>query len=150
MHPIMVGARISSCMSGLPHTRRKASRWPFWLLLAAWFCANSPQAATYEVVVWLGSARHFSHQQRLTAEVVLALTGRSLESIPVVAKSAPAKPSVPPVPVEAMLKKIELAVQDTSEWLPPDVLALVRAESAPLMPDSFRAAPPHEPPRLVG
>jgi hypothetical protein len=50
-------------------------RWPFWLLIAAWVCANSPQAATYAVLDWVASARHFSHQQQLAREVAHLLAG---------------------------------------------------------------------------
>ena len=124
-------------------------RWPFWLLLAAWFCANSPQAATYEIVLWLGNARHFSHQQRLSAEVAFVLAGEPAAAVVAVAKAPSEKPFAPSVPTEATLKKIELAVQETSELLPPALRALVRTESAPLLPDALRAAPPSEPPRAV-
>lgn len=129
---------------------RRSSRWPFWLLLAAWFCANSPQAATYEVIVWLGEARHFSHQQRLTLEVATALGGEQARAAFFTATDSSEKPLAPPIPAEATLKKIELAVHDTSELLPPALRALARTERAILLPDSVRAAPPSEPPRIVG
>ncbi len=128
---------------------RKPSRWPFWLLLVAWFCANSPQAASYRLIAWMGEARHFSHQQRLTLEVATALGGEQARAAFAAVKAAPEKPFAPSIPAEATLKKIELAVQATNELLPPAVRVLVRTERASPVPDSVRAAPPSEPPRAV-
>lgn len=133
-------------MSSLSRNRTTA-RWPFWLLLAAWFCANSPQAATYAVLTWFGEARHFTHQQRLTAEVAHVLTGEKAPGLLAVLKDAPTRPFAPTVPTEAALKKIELAVEFTAEVLPPALREKVRVARAMSLPDARREAPPHEPPR---
>lgn len=129
-----------------PHKRRSAG-WPFWVLIAAWFCANTPQVAVYEAVSWLGNARHFSHQQRLQIDVVSVLTGDKAV-LHLTAADTPAKPFLPVVPTDAVLKKIELAVQSTSELLPPIACPLARVESKSQVPDSLRDRPPHEPPRV--
>lgn len=125
------------------------ARWPFWLLVAAWLCANSPQTLTYELVVWGGSARHFTHQQRLTAEVASLLAGGPAPEAVVAKSESPAKPFAPPVPAEATLKKIELAMQRAAEWLPSALRAQVRCALTQTLPDPLRAAPPHEPPRAA-
>ena len=132
------------------HTsRRGTARWPFWLLLAAWFCANSPQAATYEIVVWLGEARHFSHQQRLSAEVAFILAGERAPAVMAAARAAPERPFAPPVPAEATLKKIDLLVTLATELMPPTVRAFVPGVSAVKVPASPWCEPPVEPPRLA-
>jgi hypothetical protein len=56
-------------------SRKKPARWPFWLLVAAWWCANTPQAATFEVILWLKGAAYYSHQADLHDQVAAMLTG---------------------------------------------------------------------------
>ncbi|MCX6955563.1 MAG: hypothetical protein NTV51_25735 [Verrucomicrobia bacterium] len=132
----------------LPRSRnRNTARWPFWLLIVAWVCANSPQAATYALISWIGEARHFTHQQRLTAEVAHVLTGAKDPERTVEMTAAAKRPLAPPTPAEATLKKIELAVERTAEVLPPTVRGAVRAVRATTLPDERCEAPPHEPPR---
>ena len=58
-----------------PAVRNPSPRWPFWLLIAAWVCANSPQAATYAVLSWMAEAGSFSHQKQLSREVAFLLAG---------------------------------------------------------------------------
>ena len=66
-------------MSGMRRAEHTTSRrWPFWLLIAAWVSANSPQAATYAVLAWLADARSFSHQHRLTLDVAHLLAGEKV------------------------------------------------------------------------
>lgn len=126
---------------------RSAARWPFWLLLAAWVCANSPQAATYALLAWLGEARHFSHQQRLTAEVASLLAGERAPGPGVAMTDAPAKPPAPPLPAEAVLKKLDLAVERTVGPQFRQAAGKICGASGWTMPDPRRAPPPHEPPR---
>ena len=121
--------------------------WPFWLLIAAWFCANIPQIAIVGTVSWFANARHFSHQQRLHAEVASFLSGKKAAPVVAETKSVPAKPFLPAIPIDGLLKKTELAMQSTSEFLPPAVQISARLECAIFIPDSRRASPPHEPPR---
>lgn len=54
-------------------------RCPFWLLIAAWFCANTPQIASLHVILWVKNAHHFSHQQQLRHQVAAVLSGHSEE-----------------------------------------------------------------------
>jgi hypothetical protein len=131
----------------VPMRKHTPAQWPFWLLVAAWFCANSPQAITFTVLGWMAEARHFTHQQKLTAEVAFLLAGEQREARVHEADTLPAKPFAPPVPTDATMKKIELAVHRTSEVLPPALRAMRRVVRSILLPDTLRAAPPHEPPR---
>lgn len=123
------------------------ARWPFWLLLAAWFCANSPQILTYELVEWVGSARQFTHQQRLTNQVVGVLTGDTPVNLTAAPVDLAHVPFAPAVPADATLQKINLAL--------PESVELFALTSEPNIRSSLdyrgalgaRAAPPDEPPR---
>ena len=124
------------------------SPWPFWLLLLAWFCANCPQAATY-AVVWLGEARSFSHQQRLTADVARVLVGENTTPLLAGLDKLPPEPPKPSVPTSPSVKKIELAMESTLHSIAPDAPeAIISATESP-MESALRAAPPHEPPRAA-
>ena len=123
------------------------ARWPFWLLLAAWVCANAPAIAVCALLAWLGEARHFSHQQRLMTEVACVLAGQETPGVLDAVKDLPPAPP-PALPAEIEFKKLDLALERTVEvWhpampdkdFPPTVIALNGA---------WRAAPPHEPPRM--
>jgi hypothetical protein len=128
---------------------RPAARWPFWLLLAAWFCANSPQAATHGVIVWLANARHFSHQQRLSAKVASILAGTEIPATLVAASPAPERPFTAPAPAEAGLKKIDLFVVITSVGISPAEQADVWADTARMPPPTPWREHPVEPPRAA-
>ena len=129
--------------------RSSTSRWPFRVLIAAWACANTPQIAVYTGLAWLAEARSFSHQHRLSTDVAFVLAGKPTpQRIARAVKSTPAR-SLPPVPAEAVLKKIPLACEGVAEVLPPALRASRPAEIARAFPESFRAPPPHGPPRVV-
>lgn len=126
--------------------------WPFWLLLAAWFCASVPQGAMFTALAWMAEARAFTHQQRLTVDVAHLLVGEKPAS-PIADAVARAQERVPPKPTapnpaDIGAKKIELALEATCEVLP----ALLRAghpnEVAWRCPESRRVEPPHGPPRV--
>ena len=138
----------------MPSRSRKpaGARWPFWLLIVAWVCANSPQVAAYALLTWIGEARSFSHQQRLTAEVAHVLTGtKAAERISWTKNTeATERPFAPLVPVEATLKKIQLAVEETADLLPPDARAQRRIAGSEARREAWLDAPPHEPPRPRG
>lgn len=138
-------------MSSLSRQHAHA-RWPFWLLIVAWVCANSPQVATYALLTWIGEARSFTHQQRLTAEVAHVLTGTKLpERISLARHSEGAeRPFAPLVPVEATLKKIQLAMEETTDVLPPEVRVQRWVARLEARLDAWSDAPPHEPPRARG
>jgi hypothetical protein len=146
-HPRAIAKRIMSGMSRRSHPPSR--RWPFWLLLAAWVCANSPQAATYALLSWITEARSFTHQQRLTSDVAFLLGGE-VPRENAVAKNEVPGPVKPPVPVppDAVLKKLELSCERLAEVLPPALRAICPNEAVRACPDSFRAPPPHGPPRV--
>lgn len=125
------------------------ARWPFWLLLGAWFCANSPQAVTYEIVVWLGNARSFSHQQRLTSEVAFILAGQPAAAALGGARTEPAQPPSVPMPTEVTLKKFDLFVAFSSELIPPKTLTFKSGVNLQRPPASPGRELPSEPPRAV-
>jgi hypothetical protein len=106
-----------------------SSRWPFWLLIAAWVCANSPQAATYAVLTWLAEARSFTHQQRLTVDVAFLLSGEKAAERIAAADTATAAKLPPAVPADAVLKKLPLALERTAGSL-----------DAPERPERWRPA----------
>lgn len=132
-------------------SRLPSARWPFWLLIAAWVCANSPQAATYAFLTWLAEARSFAHQQRLTVEVAFLLGGgKEPERVARTENTAPAQPP-PAVPPEAVLKKLPLALEHATESpFPQCDAALLRAGAIQFL-DTERPPPLLGPPRtLVG
>lgn len=131
--------------------RTTPPRWPFWVLLAAWVCANSPQAATYAFLSWMAEARSFTHQQRLTAEVASLLGGGAAERETEMAKTETEAPNRPPtaVPAEAVLKKIQLSLELVAEVLPPALRADRRMIALSMPLKALRAPPPHEPPREI-
>lgn len=146
-HPRAAWKRIMSGM--FTHRRTQSVRWPFWLLIAAWMCANTPQVAVYTGLAWLAEARSFSHQHRLSTDVAFVLAGKPTpQRIARAVKSAPLRP-VAPVPAEAVVKKIPLACESVAEVLPPALRASRPAEIAWVFPVSLRAPPPHGPPRVV-
>jgi hypothetical protein len=133
--------------------RLSASPWPFWLLIAAWVCANAPQAALYAGLAWLAEARSFSHQQRLTVEVAYLLGGdaaRPERTGAIAATRTAATPKAPTaVPADAVLKRLPLYLEQTADVLPPALGAGRPREIARAAPDTLRAPPPHGPPRAA-
>lgn len=127
---------------------RSDAKWPFWLLIAAWICANSPQIAVCALLAWMGEARHFSHQQRLTAEVAHVLTGARSESLLAALPHAPAKPLEPLAAATITLKKVELGVETVVEVLPLSLIEEKQPLPAIVWPRAWWDVPPHEPPRM--
>ncbi|MGD1030911.1 MAG: hypothetical protein ABSA05_07180 [Opitutaceae bacterium] len=113
--------------------RANPSSWPIWLLFAAWFCANSPQSLTYDLILWTRGAQHFSHQERLRAEVAAILLGKGGKMTAQVEK-APARPSAPPIPAEAVMKKIDL-------YAPIAIASVAPAQPELILPSEFVRAP---------
>jgi hypothetical protein len=85
------------------------------MLIAAWWCANTPQAATFELILWGKGAAHFSHQEQLRTDVAALLTGgtklsqshgrQGLRSAPL--------PAVP-LPKAVAIKKVNLCLAEES------------------------------------
>lgn len=127
------------------------SRWPFWLLVGAWFCANGPQAAVYAAVAWLVEARSFSHQHDLTRSVAHLLKGeRAAGRVALVLQraEATAMPETSPVPAEAVLRGIVLGLESVHSFEAPAARVRRFALAERRLPPAWRAAPPLGPPRL--
>lgn len=128
-------------------------RWPFWALLAAWVCANTPQAAVYAVVTWLAEARSFSHQYELTRSVAHLLKGeKSASRVAVVLQrgsdGAPERaPASVPVPPESVLRKIPLCLETAADCRRPFVRGWRVSSGAAGVPDWIRPVPLLGPPR---
>ena len=129
---------------------RRPSQWPFWLLIAAWVCANTPAIAVCALLTWLGEARHFSHQQRLMTDVAYVLTGNQPPGLGVMAavKDLPLPKPLPATTAGAELKKIVLMVERSVEMQTPYALEKDFVIQAITWHEARRAAPPHEPPRV--
>jgi hypothetical protein len=133
-------------------SRQPSARWPFWLLIAAWVCANSPQAATYAVLTWMAEARSFTHQQQLTFDVAHLLTGEEVPSKIVMAAAAnneQAPEPLPAVPSGAVIKKIDLSAENTATLVRAAVISMRQESRDDRRDDALRAPPPHGPPRGI-
>ena len=135
------------------HRKRNSTspRWPFWLLLGAWFCANCPQVAIFTALTWLTESRSFTHQQRLTLDVAHVLGGEKpsrpiAEAVARAQERIPANP-LPPVSGDTVLKKIQLSLERTVDLLPPALRASHPIIVTLTCIDTLRVRPPHEPPR---
>ena len=138
--PVMLAARTR---------HRSSAQWPFWLLLAAWVCANSPQVAVHGVLGWLAEARNFSHQHRLTADVATLLGGEPSPAKTVTATTN-SQPNLPPpaLPADLVFKRLDLAVQDTGTFFSSAWRTHQWLVDLTLPPDSRRAPPLLGPPRV--
>ena len=122
---------------------------PFWLMVAAWLCANVPHSAYVEVIQGLEGIRHFSHQAQLTADTLNVLQGRGHQAV-VKSESAPRK--APPgrpagIPGESLLKKFEFAVLACDDIREPIEARVNYSEFESRPPDVFFGDVPHPPPR---
>lgn len=119
----------------------------FWLLAAAWLCANLQPPTVRSVFSWIVEGTNFSHQQRLTLEVAKLLGGE--RPVRMIAKSTSAPKPAPKLPAlpETPFKKLEvpLARYVGVAIIPLGLEKYVEAER--VVRDRERSAPPHEPPR---
>lgn len=106
-------------------------------LAFAWLCLLQPQGLVVDVVHWLRGAAHFSHQERLTMELRVALARAALPAaeatqVAVADAGSAARPvaSLPTVTLEKFL----LVGIEQSELLPPG------AEAQRLIDDGRDAA----------
>jgi hypothetical protein len=133
--------------------RKHSSReWPFWLLLVAWACANTPQIAVFTMLTWMAEGRSFTHQERLKQDVARLLAGQKptspiADAVAEVQKRLPAKPPAP-VPADLVMKKLELAIEETCDALPARVPVGRYDETAWRCPAALCGEPPHGPPRV--
>lgn len=125
------------------------ARLPFWVLIAAWFCANTPQTATWHAIVWLKDARHFSHQNELKARVAAALGGIEIEPASQWNQADASSRELPEaaLPADATIKKILLSLEDSPFPAPPPSVLLFRRDTGRLCWISHVADVPHPPPR---
>jgi hypothetical protein len=131
--------------------RTSAPLWPFWLLVAAWICANCPQPGLYAVVSWFAEARTFSHQQRLTVQVAVLLGSDQAAAKPppvVAAADSVAPPAAPLCPADAVVKKLPLQVENAGVGPRPSVAALRRRGGESAGTGIGRSPPPLGPPRV--
>ena len=92
-----------------PASHTALVRLPFWLMIAAWICANIPASATVYSFVWMKGAGHFSHHDELCESVANLLSGRQAPPGHRLAEAETAARSLPhPLPVDGMIKKIDL------------------------------------------
>jgi hypothetical protein len=119
------------------------------LLCAAWFCANNPQSATVDLIAWARGARHFSHQERLRADVAFVLAGRPRPMAREVRGSSPARPVAPQVPAEAVIKKIDLYAVATSWPIAPPAGEFEYRDGQLRIPEASRQEPLLPPPRAT-
>jgi hypothetical protein len=134
-----------------PLRTRHPARWPFWLLLAAWVCANAPAIAVCAALTWLGEARHFSHQQRLVTDVAFVLTGHQAPGLGVMAavKDVTLPKPLPATPAGVELKKIDLTIERIVEMRRPATNENDFVVQPQAWPKARREAPPREPPRVT-
>lgn len=123
-------------------------RWPFWLLLAAWFCANCPSGTVYRVASWIDEARSFSHQGTLTRDVAFLLGGETTPERFAVPDDVTSKqPPRPEADVE-LGKKIEIELERTIEARRPETRDSAWSPATILVRQNDQPAPPHGPPRV--
>ena len=140
-------------MSGMRRAEHTTSRrWPFWLLIAAWVSANSPQAATYAVLAWLADARSFSHQHRLTLDVAHLLAGEKVParvaSVALADDERQPTSQRPACPEAAVLKKIDLSSEEGNAVVQPIRVGWRTLSPTDRSGATLRAPPPHDPPRV--
>ena len=128
---------------------RTPARWPFWLLVAAWFCANTPQQVIYGAALWLANGRHFSHQERLRTDVIGLLTGKKTNPLLALAKSGPVPMPAAPLPPTDSLKKIDLYTADKPEPIAPPRLGAALPITAWRVPENPLPEPLLPPPKAA-
>lgn len=123
--------------------------YPFWVLIAAWLCANTPQVASWHVILWVKQAQHFSHSSRLHAEVYALLSGQTADHArhrvaqPVESET----PSKPAVGADFSVKKILLSLEPNSPFTPSLVVPQRCREGGARILVEHVADVPYPPPR---
>lgn len=125
---------------------RQRSRGPFWILALAWACAVGGGHVAGGLGQWLAGGRHFSHQERLAAEVA-SLLSPGKRAAPAIAHSAPAKPPPAPMPANDSVRRLEFSAPQAAS-LPVAAEAEIRFPSAWFAAGGLgRSAPRLTPPR---
>ncbi len=124
------------------------ARSPLWLLIVAWFCANSPQELTLHVFEWAGQARHFSHQASLRADVSRLLAGNPERPVCMIAERAPDTPDNRAAPhAELVVNKLLYTIEARDALTAPDTGPTHTARGAPPRATVRADDVPHPPPR---
>jgi hypothetical protein len=92
-------------------------------------------------------SQHFTHQERLKADVARLLTGKGAPPAPRLVESVPARPVAAPVPAEAVFKKLDLSAPLAVESVAPGLRALSHPEPLVRTLRGTRFEPPVPPPR---
>lgn len=128
--------------------------WAFWALAVAWLCAQSPQAAVFEVVNWAAGVTHISHHDRLIADAERAISSVdksdevAIAMIQAKADEERGRPAA--LPIGSVVEKILLAFTER-ERLVDDVRMgpiFERADDWALF-GNMAGEPLHPPPRSV-
>ena len=115
-------------------------RLSFWLLIVAWFCANTPQSAAWHAIQWIKNAGHFTHDAQLRVEVAALLTGEKSpdpEHLSVASTSSTTRSLPTETAADVAVKKIPLWDDATdSSVIAPHISAqwLVRSFAPPTSP----------------
>lgn len=132
------------------HSQKRAAKWPFWLLVAAWWCANTPQAATFEMILWLKGAASFSHQAELKADVAAILSG-----VPKVAPSHHGQigretpPPTVPLAKTVTIKRVSLCLHEQSMVADGPIGGVTMRRLHDRVPERRTTPPQLRPPRLA-
>jgi hypothetical protein len=119
------------------------------MLMAAWWCANTPQAATFELILWCKGAAHFSHQRQLRSDVAALLSRSPRVARVALAQGARETPPSAPLLEKVTVKRVDLCVQgDSLPPLDPDAVA-PPSPSDDRTPDPRAPVPQLRPPRLA-
>lgn len=122
-------------------------RWPYWLLIAAWVCANVPATVMTGTFRWAGGAGHFSHSSQLKQSVASLLAGESSIQPEHDGGTHCGLPEAPAV--ERPVKKLHLAVAPGT----PALWGELSPPARPMAALQVVAAPPrdvpHPPPRAA-
>jgi hypothetical protein len=128
-----------------------APRWPFWLLIVAWVCANTPQPAMYALLTGIAEARQFSHQQQLTRDVAHLFAREKAPARETIATATPlqhdTKTSGVAVPAGSVLKKLDLTTEQRVGLVAPVWQVTRYARTSARWSDALLPPPPHGPPR---
>lgn len=132
-------------------------QWPFWGLLAAWVCANSPQVAVFTALTWLAEARSFSHQDDLARQVAQLLSGEEAKSrvgeamarleLQEEEQGDGAAKAPLGAPTIVVLKKVDIAAENVVGVGPPEPQVDFGWDNEDCFGVVRRVAPPHGPPR---
>ena len=131
--------------------RKKAAKWPFWLLVAAWWCANAPQAATFELILWVKGAAHFSHQAELRRDVAAILNGTPqaarMASRGSIRRETP--PPAVPLAKTVTIKRVSLCLQEERIGSDAQMAEATLPLSHDQIPERRSSPPPLRPPRIA-